>query len=109
MTDQYVVINNFASTQLALALTDVAVTVQVTDGSKFPLPNNLIGQFFILVVEDISANKEIMYCTLRAGNLLTVTRAQEGTVAQNFAVGSRAELRLTAGLFQYLPLDGGTY
>lgn len=42
-------------------------------------------------------NHEIVKCTARAGDVLTVVRAQEGTTARAFSVDDPVELRLTAG------------
>ena len=42
-------------------------------------------------------NHEIVKCTARAGDVLTVVRAQEGTTARAFNPDDPVELRLTAG------------
>src|SRR5690606_32111243 len=43
---------------------------------------------------------EIMRCTARNGDTLTVVRAQEGTSAITFSAGDVVELRLTAGTLE---------
>lgn len=48
---------------------------------------------------DAEGGYEIMRCTERAGEALTVVRAQEGTEARSFDAGARVELRLTAAVF----------
>ena len=62
----------------------------------------------VIVVEDVSANKEVMHLISRVGDTLTVLRAQEGTTAVAFAIGSRVELRITEGFLQNF-IDGGYY
>src|SRR5690606_25480598 len=43
---------------------------------------------------------EIMYCTERQGDILTVTRGQENTGPFSFGAGDRVELRLTAAVIR---------
>lgn len=95
--------SNDASSLLAASITDVEVVVQVgaTDGALFPNPG--VGEYFPLALQNSAGDLEICYCTSRAGDLLTVTRAQEGTVAQAWTNGAtRCELRLTAGVMNSL-------
>lgn len=79
-----------------------AITVSVADGSKFPSPT--VGDYFIATLIGLDGNNnesswEIIKCTARSGDTLTVVRAQEGTSAAEWATGSKVELRLTkAGL-----------
>lgn len=76
------------------------LTVATGEGSKFPSPN--AQEFFALTLQDPQneATLEIVYCTARSGDVLTVTRAQEGTSARAWAEKSLAELRLTAGVLE---------
>lgn len=89
---------NNATSRVAYA-TDAGsptVTVETNDGEKFPLPSG--AQFFMVTVEDRRTGQmEIMRCTSRSGDVLTVVRAQEGTPAQSFLVGATVSNRLTAG------------
>ncbi len=62
---------NYAENELDGALTDVATSFDVTDGSVLPATGT-----FRLKCED-----EIMLVTARSSNTLTVTRGQEGTTA----------------------------
>lgn len=92
-----VLLKNNATSRLSSSLTAGATTLSVTsgDGAKFPSPTD--GQWFPLTVIKASGTLEIMRCTARSGDLLTVVRAQEGTAAQAFTAGDRVELRLTSG------------
>ena len=102
-----VLITNFASSVTTVDITIGSNTVTVADASKFPV--DAAGKFFVVVVESVLAVKEIMFCTTRTGNLLTVSRGQEGTSIGAFPIGSRCELRLTAAVIENLAIDEGTF
>lgn len=84
---------NNASTTLSGAHGTGATVLAVADGSKFPSPGT--GDYFTVTIES-GSTREIVKCTARAGNNLTVDRAQEGTTAQAWAGGETVELRITA-------------
>lgn len=88
------VFSNNAFSLLATGMTDADTTMTVADGSVFPSPTD--GRWFPISMAPISGTAEIMHCTARAGNVLTVERAQEGTSARAFAPGTRVDHRLTA-------------
>ena len=79
--------------------------IEVADGSKFPTPTG--SEFFLLTLVGVDGNGnenvwEIVKCTQRTGNILTVDRAQEGTLAGSWPVATKVELRLTAGALDRL-------
>lgn len=90
-----VLLANNATSRLASSLTAAATTLSVTsgEGAKFPSPTG--GDWFPLTLIKSSGALEILRCTARSGDVLTVTRAQEGTAAQAFSAGDRVEVRLT--------------
>lgn len=93
-----VLYKNNASSSLAVAAGTGAgtLTLAAGEGARFPVLGG--GDVFDITVEDLVAGtREIMLCTARAGDVLTVTRAQEGTVATAFGLGAVVENRLTAG------------
>jgi hypothetical protein len=91
--------NNASATLAAGILSgDTSLTLGAGQGSRFPSP--AIGQYAKCTLEDIAGNLEIVHMTARGGDVVTVTRAQEGTLALAFASGSRFELRITAGVAQ---------
>ena len=92
-----VLFSNNASTTLSANANDSATSITVTDGSVFPTPSD--GDYFYVTLESYSDTivKEICKCTERNGDTLTVVRAQDGTTANAFSDGDKAELRLTAG------------
>jgi len=90
-----VLLKNNAVSRLASSLTAGATTLSITagEGARFPAPSG--GDWFPITVIKASGALEVMRCTARSGDVLTVTRAQEGTAAQAFSAGDRVELRLT--------------
>ena len=87
--------NNAYST-LASGITDSATTISLTatEGARFPSPTG--SEYFYATLIDTSNNLEIVKCTARSTDTLTVVRAQESTTAQAYSAGDRIELRLTA-------------
>lgn len=81
---------------------DTSITLPTGKGALFPALTG--SDWFMLTLEDLIAGlREIVQVTARAGDVLTVTRAQEGTTAQAFAVGNAvAAHRLTAGVLAFL-------
>ena len=79
---------------------DTSVTVTTGDGALFPNPTT--PDYFMATLVDASANREIVQVTARAGDVLTIVRAQEGTAARAFAADSIISNRLTAGVLDEL-------
>lgn len=95
--------NNAASTlQSSVTGSTLELNLPSGHGSRFPLPAS--GDFFIVTVQEGSAF-EIMRCTARNDDELTVQRAQEGTTAQGFSAGSTVTMRITAGVLQALQAE----
>lgn len=87
---------NNASATMAAGITAAAtvITVNAGQGALFPIVE--FPSYAKLALEDVAGNIEIVHLTARSGDVLTVTRAQEGTTAKVFASGSRVENRITA-------------
>lgn len=89
---QYIFTNNAVSTlATGASLVATTLTVQTGHGSRFPAPGS--GQGFVATIQN-GAAYEIVLCTSRAGDVLTVQRAQDGTAAQTWASGSSVDLRV---------------
>ena len=87
--------NNFKTT-LAVAVDNAATSITVASTAGLPALSG--GNTTLVTLE--SANRlvvEIVEVTAVVGNVLTVVRGREGTVASAFDVGSAVEGRLTAG------------
>ena len=97
----------FANNRSATLNSDVAVpdgSIVLATGLGATWPSPAAGQFFALTLQNtITGAYEVCYCTARAGDLLTVQRAQEGTAAQAFVVASAVvQMRLTKGTLERL-------
>lgn len=86
--------SNNAETTLAANITDVATAVTLTSGTGFQTPTG--GDYELLTLTD-GTLYEIVRMTARTGIDATVTRAQEGTVAQAWVAGTRVYAGVTAG------------
>ncbi len=104
--------NAYGSLGATLSDSATSLTLATGQGARFPTPTG--GDFFLLTLIAIDTNGnesnwEIVKVTGRSSDVLTIVRAQEATLAANWASGTRAELRATAGTFAgYLPAAGGT-
>lgn len=91
---------NNASSTLSAGIDGSSVTIQVATGTgaRFPQPAGA-GQFFDLVIENRRISpptREIVRCTARSGDAMTVTRATQGTTATVFSTGAVVSNRATA-------------
>jgi len=92
--------NNAASITAANILAaDSTLTLATGDGALFPAP--AVDQHAIVTLTDGTAF-EIIRVTANVADVLTFTRAQEGTTAVDWAAGTTVSQRLTAGAFQAL-------
>jgi hypothetical protein len=89
------ILQNNAISKLAAGIASGATSLTVTagEGAKFPALGG--GDWFPLTLLKPDNTLEIVRCTARAGDVFTITRAQEGTGAIAFVTGDRVELRLT--------------
>ena len=90
---------NFAESLIAVApvpgMTGTSLTVTSTEGGLFPAaPFN--ATVWPAGAQPTSSNAEIVRVTNVVGDVLTITRAQENTTAQNIAVGNIIAATLTA-------------
>lgn len=96
---------NFAYSAVATApspaSSGTSLTVTTGEGSKFPDPAT-DGAFNLVVwpagAQPTTANAEIVRCTARSGDVLTIARTQEGTSARTIVVGDQVGLNMTAKL-----------
>ena len=90
---------NDASSTLAAPINSSAVAVTLASGGGSLFPNPSAGQQFALTFNDAATGllTEIVYCTARSGDTLTIVRAQESTIAQSWLAGDLAANLVTAG------------
>jgi hypothetical protein len=97
---------NNATGTLAASILSSATTIVLssTQGALFPTLS--AGQYFYGTLFNTAGNYEIVKVTARAGDNLTVVRAQEGTTALGFNAGDGFAQRLTsASLNNFSQLD----
>jgi endosialidase-like protein len=88
--------NNVAGTLSAgVGPSDTALLLGVGQGASFPTPSGG-NTFWVTVVHQSLGTIEIMKCTARSADTLTVVRGQDSTTAISFTTGSVVELRLVA-------------
>ena len=86
--------SNNVDTQLSAPLSDVATSATLADGSGLNTPTG--GDFELLTLIS-GTTVEVVRMTARTGNTITITRAQEGTVALAWGTGARVFAGVTAG------------
>ena len=91
--------SNDASSTLAAPISTTATSLTLASGTGALFSSPSAGQQFTLTMNDAATGllTEIMLCTARSGDTLTVERAQEGTVALNWLAGDLAANLCTAG------------
>lgn len=89
--------SNNARGALASSITnsDLQLVLGAGQGALFPNPAG--GDTFLVTLQDAAGNLEIMTCTARSADLLTVARGAEGTTPRAFITGVPVGIRLTAG------------
>jgi len=96
MTTQLLFANNAVGV-LAVAASNSATTFQLNTGQGALFPAPTTGQGFYAWAQNGSTVEAVLVTNVTA-DVLTVTRAQEGTTAQAFPVGTIIEMRLTAAV-----------
>ena len=104
----YFELKNNANSTLASGINsvDVTLTVATGDGDKFPASGVFPVSIWGINYPDPSfdPNAEIVWCTGRTDDALTIVRNKEGTVGASHSVGANVALNITAGIF-----DDSTY
>jgi hypothetical protein len=90
---------NSAYATLASGINSSATSITLTTGQGARFPTLSGGDFFYATLIDTSNNLEIIKCTARSTDVLTVVRGQESTTARAYSTGDRIELRVTAAGF----------
>ncbi len=92
-------LTNNAFATLAAGINSSATSITLTTGQGARFPTLSAGDYFYATLVDTSNNLEIVKCTARSTDVLTVTRGQEGTTARAYSAGDRIEIRITAQTF----------
>ncbi len=79
-----------------ISATDLSLTVTAGEGNNFPTPG-VTGSVLLTLHNTATSKSEIVECTARAGDQLTIKRAANDTTALAFKTGDPVILRLTTG------------
>ena len=98
---------NNAATTVASALSNVATSLTVASGKGALFPAITGTDFFMLTLTQSGSETtwEIVKVTARSSDVLTIVRGQEGTTAAAWAVGDKAELRVTTNSLLGFSID----
>jgi len=93
------VFTNDAASTLSAAITSTATSLTLVGGGGAPFPSPTGGNYFVatLISQSNPNTYEIIHCTTRATDTLTIVRGQEGTTALAWNIGDMCNLQLTAG------------
>lgn len=83
--------------RLAGSIVAGTTSISLVPGQGALFPALTGAQHFPATMIAVDGSFEIVDVTARSGDVMTITRAQEGTAALAFTAGDRFELRLTAG------------
>jgi hypothetical protein len=92
-------LTNNAFATLAAGINSSATSITLTSGQGARFPTLTASDYFYATLVDTSNNLEIVKCTARSTDVLTVVRAQESTTARAYNTGDRIEIRITAATF----------
>ncbi len=88
-------LKNNASTTIPANLTSITTSVTVASGTGALFPTLGGGDYFYATIQDVNNHYEIVKVTARTDDVMTIVRAQEGTIAIPFPANSRFEIRVT--------------
>jgi hypothetical protein len=92
-----ILFTNNASTTLASSISSGATSLTVASGAGALFPNPTSPDYFLVTLQGVSGTPtEIVKCTARSTDVLTIARAQEGPTASAFTGGDKVALRVTA-------------
>lgn len=104
MATQILAANNAQSVLAAgISSSATSLTVNTGTGALFPSPVSGTSFFKLTLVDAPTGNlTEIMHVTARSGDVMTVDRAQEGTVARAWSANDIVANMMTAGTLSYI-------
>lgn len=97
--------NAFGTLNAGITNSATSITLASGQGARFPTLST--DDYFYATLIDTSNNLEIVKCTARSSDVLTVTRGQDNTTARAFLSGDRIELRVTAAALTEATANAG--
>src|SRR3974390_3014962 len=94
-----ILFSNNASTVVSGSITSSSTSVQLAAGTGVKFPNPTGGNYYVATFYDqaTKTQNEIVHVTAMSGDIATIVRGQEGTVAQNWNSGDIFANLVTAG------------
>ena len=93
-------VTNNAWGELSVGITNTNTQILLSGGQGDRFPSAVEGvSWFFVTIADAENNIEIVRCTARNGDTLTVSRGEDSTTAREFQAGAKVELRPCAALF----------
>jgi hypothetical protein len=102
-------LTNNAVTTVPSSVSSVQTSLTVTTGTGARFPILGTGDYFFATLSDVNNNFEIVKVTARTDDVMTMVRAQEGTMAIPFPANSRFEHRITAATIRAIIDDADDY
>lgn len=98
---------NNATATLGANLTSISTSLTLSSGhgARFPTPSSPDYFLLTLIGRDVNGKEtswEVVRCTSKSGDVLTVQRAYDGTSAVAWPSGTEVEARVTASTFDNL-------
>lgn len=100
-------LKNNAGSSLAASMSATETMVRVMAGHGVRFPSLGVGDWFPLAVQNVQGDIEYMRVTARAGDVMTVTREQEGSQAKVFEAGDVVFLTMTVAALKALGVIDG--
>ena len=100
-------LKNNASSSLAASMSETETMVHVLAGHGIRFPSLGAGDWFPLAIQNVQGEIEYVRATARAGDVITVTRAQESSSPLVFDAGDVVFLPLTVAALSALGVIDG--
>lgn len=97
MSNPSALVTNNAATTIFSSLNTTDTTVVVAAGTGILFPNPTAGDYFFVTLSAGTSVNEIVKCTARNIDTLTIARGQDGTTAKSWLAGASLDLRIVAG------------
>lgn len=97
--------SNFNRTTISNPLSTTSTSITLASGAGAKFPNPTAGQQFTIILNNAATETayEVCICTARSGDVLTVTRGQEGTSPLTWIAGDYLYCGVTGGMLSAMP------
>lgn len=89
---------------VSVGASETELRVLTGHGQRFPALSTSDGSWFPVALENVNGEIEFCRATFRNGDVITVARGQEGSMARAYSAGDALELRLTVAALMALSI-----